>query len=220
MVQDPKRWTRWAVALTVLWLLGNVGQTALYLWRINVLRNAGVTPDAMAAAIETPEAASFLFILSSILYHVVFLRWVYVVNRNAQQWSDAMTVGPGWNVGWFFIPIACLWKPFEGIREVRGATIAPEAPDSVAVPSWMNLWWGLWVGAAIYGNVLALLVGAPTTPTQWISVSGAQAASIIIDVPLAVLTCRLLNDIARLQSQRMAEDALTPMEDDPQLSGK
>lgn len=214
MFRDPSRLTRWMVALTCLWLLGSLGQAALYLHRISVLKgfDSDVAPDILAQAIEGAEAANSGLILLTILYHIVFFRWVYVVNRNAQQWSDSMTISPGWNVGWFFVPVAALWKPFEGIRETRGASIAPEDPISVAVPGWLNLWWGLWIVATIYGNILAIFLDMPETPEQWISVSWANAASVVIDVPLALLTCRLLTDIAKLQRARIATHDAGPME--------
>lgn len=212
MLKDPSRLTRWTVALTCLWLLGDLGQTAIYLWRISHLSSfdSAVAPDAVARTVEGAEATDFGLILLTILYHIVFFRWIYVVNRNAQQWSDSMTISPGWNVGWFFVPVASLWKPFEGIRETRAASIAPEAPDTVAVPTWLNLWWGLWIVAAIYGNIRALFLGTPETPQQWVSVSWANAAGIVIDLPLALLTCRLLTGIATLQRHRIATEDPTP----------
>ncbi|MCT8001911.1 DUF4328 domain-containing protein [Sphingomonas sanguinis] len=204
MLKDPDRSTRWTLALTCLWLLGSLGQTTLYLWRISVLHSAAITPEAVDRVIEGQVSTLDLFALLTLFYHLVFFRWVYIVNRNAQQWNSAMTISPGWNVGWFFMPIAALWKPFEGIRETRGVTIAPEAPAWVSVPIWLKLWWGLWIAAAIYGNMTVLFLAASETSDQWISMSGANVARIAIDVPLAVLTCQLLTDISTLQSQRIA----------------
>lgn len=215
MLSDPKRLARWTIAFAYLWLVGSIVQTALYVWRIKLLGGLGdapQTPEAIARLAEAPDPTHIGFVLISILYHIAFLRWVYVVNRNAQQWSDAMTISPGWNVGWFFVPIACLWKPFEGIRESRGATIDAGAPESVDVPTWLRLWWGLSIGASIYGNVTAMILGVTETPDQWISASWMNVASIVIDVPLAVLTCRLLRDISMLQSARIAAESQVPPE--------
>lgn len=212
MFKDPSRLTRWMVALTCLWLFGSLGQMTLYLWRISVLNSAAVTPDAAERVIVEQGSTLYLFALLTLLYHLIFFRWVYIVNRNAQQWNSALTISPGWNVGWFFVPIAALWKPFEGIRETRGATIDPEAPAWVPVPIWLNLWWGLWVMAAIYGTMTTMCLRAAETSGQWISISGANVARVVIDVPLALLTCRLLTDIAKLQRARIAAHDAGPME--------
>jgi hypothetical protein len=200
------------VALTCLWLLGSLGQTTLYLWRISVLNSAAVTPDAAERVIVEQGSTLYLFALLTLLYHLIFFRWVYIVNRNAQKWNSALTISPGWNVGWFFVPIAALWKPFEGIQETRGATIDPEAPAWVPVPIWLNLWWDLWVMAAIYGTMTTMCLWAAETSGQWISISGANVARVVIDVPLALLTCRLLTDIAKLQRARIATHDAGPME--------
>lgn len=206
MLRNPSRLTRWTVALTCLWLLGSLGQTTLYLWRISALNNAAVASETAKWVIAEQGSTLNLFALLTLFYHLVFFRWIYIVNRNAQQWNSAMTISPGWNVGWFFVPVAALWKPFEGIRETRGVTIDPEAPAWVSVPIWLRLWWGLWIAAAIYGNMTVLFLAASETSSQWISISGVNVSRIAVDVPLAVLTCRLLTDISALQSQRIAAE--------------
>lgn len=211
MLKNPSRLTRWTVALTCLWLLGSLGQTTLYLWRISVLNSAAVTPEAAERVLAEQESTLYLFALLTLFYHLSFFCWVYLVNRNAQQWNSAMTISPGWNVGWFFVPIAALWKPFEGIRETRGATIDPEAPAWVPVPIWLNLWWGLWVMAAIYGTMTTMCLGAAEISDQRISILGANVARVVIDAPLALLTCRLLTDIAKLQRARIATHDVGPM---------
>ena len=134
MLSDPRRLTRWTIAFVGLWLLGGLGQTGLYLWQISLLGGSGgsaATPDTVARVVEATDPVQMLFLLISVLFHVAFLRWVYVTNRNAQQWSDSMSISPGWNVGWFFVPVASLWMPFRGVCETRGASIDPDAPGAV-----------------------------------------------------------------------------------------
>lgn len=87
--------------------------------------------------------------LVSIVTFGTILRWVYRVNCNARCWSDAVTISPAWNVISFFIPVVSLFHPSQGIRQSWSATGDPGAPEAVAAPQWMELWWQLWVATMI-----------------------------------------------------------------------
>ncbi|WP_322964484.1 DUF4328 domain-containing protein [Sphingomonas fuzhouensis] len=127
MLSNPRRLMQWTIALSCLWLLNSLGQAGIDVWQTSILGGFGsvpITPERVIRASEAVLPVQPLLVLLSILSHIGFFGWVYVINRNAQQWSDAMTIGPGWNVGWFFVPVASLWKPFDGIRESRNVSIA------------------------------------------------------------------------------------------------
>lgn len=54
-----------------------------------------------------------------ILCGVLILRWIYRANYNARQIGAAgMTFSPGWSVGWYFVPIAAFWKPYQAMKEI------------------------------------------------------------------------------------------------------
>jgi len=58
------------------------------------------------------------FILA-IITGITFLRWIYRSNKNLRSFSgESMTFTPGWSVGWFFIPVANLWKPYQVMKEM------------------------------------------------------------------------------------------------------
>ncbi len=116
-------------------------QALARLGEIDVLGGFGQaagSPQVIEDAADMAALASILNLLVFIVGSVTVLRWICRVNGNAHHWSDAMTIGPKWNVGWFFVPVANLWMPFAGIRQTRGATIDSVHPDSVPVPGWMR----------------------------------------------------------------------------------
>ena len=50
---------------------------------------------------------------------VVFLIWINRANKNSRALgAQNMQFTPGWCVGWWFIPIASLWKPYQAVREI------------------------------------------------------------------------------------------------------
>src|SRR5262245_15752446 len=50
---------------------------------------------------------------------VLFCVWIYRASRNAGALGAVgMKYGPGWSVGWFFVPFASLFMPFLVLREL------------------------------------------------------------------------------------------------------
>ena len=65
-----------------------------------------------------------------------------------------MTFTPGWCIGWFFIPIANLFKPFQAVREIWKASFVSDRnwQDNPSSPL-VGLWWALWLVSGALGQM-------------------------------------------------------------------
>ena len=64
--------------------------------------------------------------VNGVVVIVLFCIWIYRANYNARQLGATdMQFSPGWAVGWNFIPIANLWKPYQAMREIWQASADP-----------------------------------------------------------------------------------------------
>lgn len=97
----------------------------------------------------TRGAEGLLFLVSGFL----FLKWVYRVVANARTLNPAMRFTPGWAVGWYFVPLACWFKPFEYFKAAWEVSHNPASPAQVYTPSVLRWWWGLWIASSIAGNI-------------------------------------------------------------------
>ncbi len=79
-------------------------------------------------------------------------------HRNAQTLSTGMEVRPGWAVGWFFIPFASLYKPFQGLDQTWRVSIDPTRWRGLDTPSLLRWWWGFHLTSNIAGS-LSNIVG-------------------------------------------------------------
>lgn len=96
---------------------------------------------------------------ASILAAVIFLVWFHRAAVNVRAFgATGLQFTPGWCVGWWFVPLASLWKPLAAVKEVWRAS----EPDGVGQPyGWtyartpgiMNLWWATYVVGNILGNL-------------------------------------------------------------------
>ena len=74
------------------------------------------------------------------------LRWIYLANANAHALgAEGMQFTPGWAVGWYFVPIASLWKPYQAMKEIWQASAAGTDWRGVRVPRLLPWWWACWL---------------------------------------------------------------------------
>ncbi len=102
------------------------------------------------AYVTTLFAASVTFIGSVI----VVAMWIHRAHANLHEAGIApLTFTPGWAVGWYFIPIMNLFKPFQAMRELWTESHQVSDGFSAQAPGNLGAWWGAWIVGNILGNV-------------------------------------------------------------------
>jgi len=56
-----------------------------------------------------------------------------------------MRFTPGWSVGWYFVPVMSLWKPFQAMREIWQASAQPGNWQAVETSPLLGWWWTAYV---------------------------------------------------------------------------
>jgi Domain of unknown function (DUF4328) len=74
------------------------------------------SPDAIEQALDAndlrQQALGVMQIILLVVTGILFLRWVFRANESARLLGALeMKFTPGWAVGWYFVPLANLWKP-------------------------------------------------------------------------------------------------------------
>ncbi|EIZ78778.1 hypothetical protein WSK_2826 [Novosphingobium sp. Rr 2-17] len=103
----------------------------------------------------------------AIAYFLLFLvcvvavcLWVYRAHANLRAAGfEGLEFTPGWAVGWFFVPFAFWFKPFQAMRQLWNASrLSPDGYSAPADPL-LTSWWGLWVVGNLFLNVSSRLNG-------------------------------------------------------------
>ena len=109
-----------------------------------------------------------------------------------------MEFTPGWSVGWYFIPLMHLFKPYQAVKEMHQA-LDPEAGSDDwrllgDIPTVVGWWWGVWIISIVLGNISTRLAfssdPAMLTIAPWFSVVDG-AVNMVLTV-LAVIVVRSL----------------------------
>lgn len=188
----------------------------------NALAGAEIT-DAEAAANDARQTlVAALYLLAYIVTGVVFLRWIVVANRNARALgARGMQFTPGWSVGWYFVPIAWLWKPYQAMVELFRASHPDFTDDwtNAPRPGILPLWWAFWVASTYVSNIALRSTFRAGTPEQVVSLSGMDLLSDTLEIPLTITALILVSRLSALQAEKHARLAAAAISTDPVLTG-
>lgn len=162
-VKDPKRLltpARVLVILSLVFAVAGIGSDALEL-RFYLKLESGQfvsDPQMMAAAESNDQRQIILYVAHMTVLVLTFIfvgRWIYFSSRNLRAFGAiGLSIRPGWAVGWYFIPIANIWKPYEAMKEIWQASSDPMDWPDQRTPGLMPAWWALWLISGFAGRVL------------------------------------------------------------------
>jgi hypothetical protein len=126
-----------------------------------------------------------------------------------------MEFTPGWAVGWFFVPFANLFKPYQAVREIYLASHPDPDEDEEdgqlpfwswgarPVPTPLKLWWGTWILMNVIENTGLRQSFRDDAASQvagtWLGIAGA-----VIAIPCTLLAIWVILEIQDRQAKRHA----------------
>ena len=199
---------------TLHWMLGATALMAMVgIWsdllEIQLLRGAlagSVITDAEATANDDRQALiGVAYLLMYIATAIAFLRWTHRAAKNA-RWFGApgMAFTPGWAVGWYFVPILTLWKPYQALKEIFKAS-HPEYGDDwhrAPHPALLPLWWTLWIGATFVGRAVLGNSMSAETLEEVLTASQLTLLGDVVDLPLVAVVAVLVSEMTALQTRK------------------
>lgn len=166
-------------------------------------------------------------VVVAVLCIIVSLFWIVRAMGNLHRMnSPHVEMSPGWAAGWWFIPFANLFKPYQGIQQIWiGSEAAVGRP--AGEPGFLGNWWACWLINIIGSNISQRLARTGEAniyeASLWIDI-----ALVPISVAAAVYYLRIVRNITEAQSAILssapspaggvAQPAPTPvMSHDPDL---
>jgi hypothetical protein len=121
--------------------------------------------------------------------YVIIAMWIHRVASNTRCLVGPryMDYTPAWAVGWYFIPIANLWKPYQAMKQVWTLNFARHPATPADAGLLLPLWWFLWLGWNIISNVAGRMSWRATTFEQEAAATIASVASDAANIPLCVV---------------------------------
>lgn len=160
-----------------------------------ILMTAAERSDAWRSAIGLIQV--IVLAVSAIL----ILRWIHRVNSNARALGAGnLRFTPAWSVGWFFVPIFNLWKPYQAMKEIWKASSNPADWHSQAAPSILAVWWALWLAWVWISNAAFRLLLRAEEVSELIIANVATLVADAVTVPLCIVFVLLMSRVHSMQN--------------------
>lgn len=159
------------------------------------------TAEAAAAASDSRQSiVGMVQLLVYIVAGILILRWIHRANWNARAFgAQNLQFTPGWSIGWYFVPVFNLWKPYHAMSEIWKATAAPAAWQTQSVPALVGLWWLLWIVASILGNASFRMSLRAEELHEYITANNVTLLSDLVELPLCMVLLILMSRITAMQ---------------------
>jgi len=169
--------------------------------------DGGVTEAEAEANDLRVGVIAFLDGLVMVAGMIAFLVWIHRARSNLPtlgiedaRWS------PGWAVGWWFVPIMNMFRPFQVVKEIWKASGVEARPDSwrdVSTPALLGWWWALFLLGWITGNIaFRMTMRGPETIDGLLASSVAYIVSEVVWVIGTIPAIMVVKGIDRRQKER------------------
>lgn len=150
-------------------------------------------PDHPLAQAAVLSAVALLIVY--LICAVVVAMWIHRAHANLLAAGlDGLEYTPGWSIGWFFVPVACLFKPFEAMRELWERSHMLEGGPSHRTDYRLIVWWTCYLASSFAGMLTSLTIEAPAASTA------LTCAMIVTRIGAAWFMLQIINGVARAQA--------------------
>lgn len=160
-------------------------------------------PEAQSNDDRQMVIGAFYF-LSYLLVVITFLVWVYRASKNLAALGFAPWFSHRWAVGWWFVPIANLFMPYQVMKELWRCS-NPKVLDEGQRPRWLPIWWAGWLISLLTSNVTASLYLGSESADDLITAGWVSIVSDVFTMVALVLVLVLIQQITSNQYIRHME---------------
>jgi len=139
---------------------------------------------------------------------VIFLIWVHRANKNLHAFKNpVLRFSPGWAVGWFFVPIMSLFRPYQVLNEISKASNPDIDPNlnrvnSLPASAIVGFWWAFYLVSNFIGNFVFRTALGSDTASELLTATYANIVSNTINIIGFIITIAMVRKISQSQNLR------------------
>lgn len=209
--QSARTFTTVVVCASAIDVVLHIGLIVSFCMQLSILYPAqggiGIDPNVANSNDTRHHIVTAFEVLAMLITFVVLLMWVYRTHANLfPLGASPLEFSSGWAVGWFFVPIANLVKPYQAASEIWSNSQPNRLLGQVEIGTQLvGWWWGLRIISGIAGRVLTTVSNHADTAESLIAVSWAAIIlTALVNVPLAVCQIFLVRRVQQFQDERHA----------------
>ncbi|MBT3136343.1 DUF4328 domain-containing protein [Alteromonas sp. ALT199] len=206
--KDPSRlivWIKYLLFVQVFMALIAIGSNLMEYQLLTDFQNGVYFSQEMAVAdAETNDQRQQIIAISYMALFIVsgflILKWIYQANQNVRfLGAKNMEFTPGWSIGFYFIPILALWKPYQAMKEIWKASHNPQNWQLEKANLVIGIWWFSWIANSMVGQAVFRMSRRAEEISEIMNVNLISQVSEILSIPLAFVTIYLIKKISNAQ---------------------
>jgi Domain of unknown function (DUF4328) len=176
--------------------------TFLEVQTLERLRRGEASPQEAVDAIDRSGVVGIVVGAVYLGTIVIWLVWQHRGQANLHALAiPRLTYSPGWAVGWWLIPVANLWKPFQTVRELWKASGGDEAWWRIATWPVIGWWWACWIIFNLLYNATTRFWSSDSASLErLIAGDGFSIAGDLVSIVGAILAVSIVRSVTERQA--------------------
>ena len=195
---------------TIVGDVANVGVTLAELATLQRYRDGAASELEVVRAIDRSGAVGITILGLAVVTGIVWLVWQHRSQTNLREAGiRGLRFTPGWAVGWWLIPIANLWKPFQATRELHKASAGGERWWEAPTPASLGWWWAGWIAFNVMDGVASgFFAGDDVSVGSYMAGDRFSIAGDLLSMATAILAVIVVREVIRRQATLRPAPAL------------
>ncbi|MCK4662317.1 MAG: DUF4328 domain-containing protein [Bacteroidales bacterium] len=170
-----------------------------------------ITEEMVNSNDTRQQIVGIFYLIVYFISVITFIQWFRRAYYNLHQRIKYCSQSEGWATGSWFVPIICLYKPYQIMKEMWKETTGLLVNKienytnnyNISVIGW---WWTLWIISSYVGNFVMKSTFKSETVDELINSSIASMILSLIGIPLALLTIKMIKDYSIMEQTLMDKE--------------
>ncbi|MBB1139013.1 DUF4328 domain-containing protein [Myroides sp. WP-1] len=172
---------------------------------LQVVANGGEISIERANANDTREQIiGLLYLITYIISAVTFIQWFRRAYYNLHQRVSNLSHSEGWAAGSWFVPILCLFRPYQIMQELyvetKALLIKKEITFNLNLSTGLlGSWWLLWIASNLLGQFVFRYTQNAETIDELTTSTLIGMVTNLLGIPLALVTIKVISNYAKVE---------------------
>ena len=211
--RNPRRRANWTIGLLIAGIVMAASSIVVTTSENELIDRVLSGESVSDEEIEDNDSAVIGVALMAMAIYVAtviaFAMWIHRASSNLEPLNaQGQRFSPGWAVGWWFIPIMQVWRPYQVVKEIWNGSdpyyVGERARNWKEAPvwGWLGWWWAIWIIASIAGTVSARETWSAETLEEIREAHGAVYFAEFTFIAVSVLAIFLVKVISNRQERK------------------
>ncbi len=203
-VRDISLLAKFSKAMLIVNIILSIVYGLFIFWSLDFMGGSNLGDfNSISAYLEFLMLLSIASVIVFVLTVIVICMWT--TKAMANTWSFGKpTITPGWAAGWYFIPVANFWKPYEAVKQMWEGVYGSKKSKKLLL-----VWWWCWAGVMLTDSINLSLQRMSINVSLSLRLTGIHevlsVSSCVLTIISSVCFIKVISDISGAQNSKLAK---------------